>query len=143
MASSYQLLLGGQPADPDLYTLIVSIEVEESMDRPAAVQILVPVARSSGGDLAYVSDPRFAPLASIAVVATAGGSGASGVVGGAVGAVTAALGSGAAPSGTQCIFDGYVLSQKLHLETGTTQSTLTVWGQDASWLMNLTETVKE
>ena len=61
MASSYQLLLGGQPADPDLYTLIVSIEVEESMDMPAAVQILVPVARSSGGDLAYVSDPARVP----------------------------------------------------------------------------------
>jgi phage protein D len=143
MASSYQLLLGGQQADPDLYTLIVSVEVEESMDMPSAVQIVVPVARSSGGDLTYVSDPRFVPLASIAVVATAGGSGASGAVGGAIGAVTSALGGGAAPSAAQCIFDGYVLSQKLHLETGTTQSTLTVWGQDASWLMNVTEKVSE
>jgi phage protein D len=143
MASSYQLLLGGQQADPGLYTLIVSVEVEESMDMPAAVQIVVPVARTSGGDLTYVADPRFAPLASVAVVATAGGSAASGVASGAVGAVAAATGSGAAPSTTQCIFDGYVLSQKLHLETGTTRSMLTVWGQDASWLMNLTEKVKE
>ena len=39
MPSSYQLLLNGQPADPDLYTLIASLEVEESMDLPAAVQI--------------------------------------------------------------------------------------------------------
>ena len=43
----------------------------------------------------------------------------------------------------QCIFDGYVLSHKLHLETGITASTLQVWGQDASWLMNLEEKVKE
>ena len=143
MPSSYQLLLGGRQADPDLYASIVSVEVEESLDMPAAVQILVPVARSSGGDLTYVADPRFAPLASVAVVATAGGSGAGGVVGGAIGAAASALGSGAAPSATQCIFDGYVLSQKLHLETGTTKSTLTVWGQDACWLMNLTEKVKE
>jgi hypothetical protein len=140
--ASWQLLLGGQPADPNLYTLIVAVEVEESLDLPGAVQITVPVARTSGGDLAYVSDPRFAPLASVAVVATAGG-GASGVVGGAVGAVAASFGGGAAPAAAQCIFDGYVLSQRLHLETGTTNSTLAVWGQDASWLMNLTEKVKE
>jgi phage protein D len=143
MAASWQLLLGGQPADPDLTTLIAAVEVEESMDLPGAVQIVVPVSRSSTGDFTYVSDARFAPLASVAVVATAGGSGASGVVRGAVGAVAAALGGGAAPSATQCIFDGYVLSQKLHLETGTTNARLTVWGQDASWLMNLTEKVKE
>jgi phage protein D len=143
MASSWQLLLNGQQADQDLYTLIGSIEVEESLDLPAAVQILLPVSRSSNMDLTFVSDPRFAPLANVAVVATGGGGGASGVVGGAAGAVSASLGSDAAPPATQCIFDGYVLSHKVHLETGTTNSTLTVWGQDASWLMNLTEKVTE
>jgi phage protein D len=143
MASSYQLLLGGQQAEPDLLTSLASVEVEESMDLPSAVQILLPISRSSGGDLTYVADPRFAPLANIAVVASAGGSGASGVAGGAAGAAASALGGGAAHSAAQCIFDGYVLSQKIHLETGTTKSTLTVWGQDASWLMNLTEKVKE
>jgi phage protein D len=35
------------------------------------------------------------------------------------------------------------LSHKVHLESGATNSTLTVWGQDASWLMNVTEKVKE
>jgi phage protein D len=143
MASSYQLLLGGQQAEPDLLTSLASVEVEESMDLPSAVQILLPISRSSGGDLTYVADPRFAPLANIAVVASAGGSGASGVAGGAAGAAASALGGGAAHSAAQCIFDGYVLSQKIHLETGTTKSALTVWGQDASWLMNLTEKVKE
>lgn len=51
MAGSYQLLLGGQQADATLYTLITSVEVEESMDLPAAVQITVPVSRATGGDL--------------------------------------------------------------------------------------------
>jgi phage protein D len=143
MASSYQLLLGGQQADQTLYTLVAEAVVEESMDLPAAIQVTVPVSRSSGGDLTYIDDPRFAPMAQIAIVATAGGSGASGVAAGAAGAVASALGSGAAPPGAQCIFDGYVLSQKIHLETGTTNSTLVVWGQDATWLMNQTETVKE
>src|SRR4029077_7543309 len=159
MANSYQLLLGGQQADSTLYTLITSVEVDESMDMPPAIQITVPVSRSTGGDLTYISDPRFAPLASVAVVASAGGSGAQGVAtgagsagaargarggaAGAGGAVAAAVGGGSAPAASQCIFDGYVLSQKVHLETGITNSTLTVWGQDACWLMNQTETVRE
>ncbi len=45
------MLLGGQQADATLYTLITSVEVEESMDLPAAVQITVPVSRATGGDL--------------------------------------------------------------------------------------------
>lgn len=143
MANSYNLLLNGQPADSTLYTLLHSVTVEESMDMPAAIEITLPVSRATGGDITYVSDARLAPLAPLAVVARAGGSGAQGVVGGAVGAVASALGGGAAPSATQCIFDGYVLSQKLHLETGITNSMLTVWGQDASWLMNQTEKVRE
>ena len=143
MASSYKLLLGGQQADDTLYTLIASVEVEESMDLPAAVEITVPVSRASGGDLSYVADPRFAPLAAVAVVTTGGGSGAAGVATGATGATAAAVGGGAAPAASQCLFDGYVLSQKLHLETGLTNSTMTIWGQDACWLMNQTEQARE
>lgn len=143
MASNYQLLLGGRQAEATLYTLIVSIEVDESMDMPAAIQITLPISRDNSGELTYVGDTRFGPLAQVSIVASAGGAGASGVATGAVGAVSSALGSGSAPSATQCIFDGYVLSQKVHLETGTTNATLTVWGQDACWLMNQTETVKE
>ena len=104
----------------------------------------MPIARDSDGDLTYVSDARFAPLANLAVVATAGGSGAAGALDGAAGRCRDLCSAAAPqPTATQCIFDGYVLSQKIHLETGTTNSTLTVWGQDASWLMNLTEKVKE
>lgn len=143
MGSSYQLLLGGQPEDDTLHQLVASIDVEESMDMPAAIQITLPVSHTSAGDLTYVTDPRFAPLAPVAVVASAGGSGAQGVTTGAVGNVAAAVGGGSAPAAAQCIFDGYLLSQKLHLETGVTNSTLTVWGQDASWLMNQTEKVRE
>lgn len=136
MASSYKLLMNGRQADDTLYTLIASIVVEESMDMPAAIQITVPLSRSSGGDLTYVSDPRFAPMAPVAVVVSAGGSGAAATV-------SSALGGGPAPMGDNCVFDGYVLSQKLHLETGVTNSTISIWGQDASWLMNQTEKVRE
>ena len=143
MGSNYSIVLGGQPADDTLKQLLASTEVEESMDMPSSIQIKLPVSRSSGGDLTYIADSRFAPLATVSVVAQAGGSGAGGVAAGAAGAVYAAMGNPAAPAATQCIFDGYVLSQKIHLETGTTNSILTVWGQDASWLMNQEEKTRE
>jgi len=110
--------MDGVPADDKLYTAISSFEVEENADLPGAIQITLPVT-TADGDLTYVSDPRFKPYANLTVVVTLDG------------------------MADQCIFDGYVLSHKVHLETGTTNSTVTVWGQDASWLMNLEEKVKE
>jgi phage protein D len=142
MAETYQIMIGGQPADADLYTALTSLEVEENMDLPGAVQLNIPVNRSPSGDLTYVNDPRFEPLTNLAVVVTP----ASGTSGGLAGAASSALGSligGGGASAAQCIFDGYILSQKLHLEKGVTNSTLAIWGQDASWLMNLEEKVKE
>lgn len=117
--STYRLMLNGKQADSDLYTQISSLEVEENADLPGAIQIQLPVDSSNTGDLTFVSDDDFKPFANLAVVATpTGGS-------------------------DQCIFDGYVLSHKLHLKKGTTDSSLQVWGQDASWLMNLEEKVRE
>lgn len=95
------------------------LEVEENADLPGAIQLHLPIARASEGDLTFVNDARLAPFANLAVVATPEG------------------------KGEECIFDGYILAHKLHLETGITNSTLQVWGQDASWLMNLEEKVRE
>jgi len=127
MASNYQIFFNGQGATPDFYTAISTLEVEENMDLPGAVQITLPVSRNPSGDLTYVSDANLQPMVNVAVVINP--------------AVDPT--SGAAGSNPQCIFDGYVLSHKIHLEAGVTNSKLTVWGQDASWLMNLTEKVKE
>ena len=120
MSGTYRIMFDGQAADADLYTALVSLEVEESLDLPGAVQLVLPVERTDDGDLTYVADQRLRPLANLAVVATPAGS-----------------------SSAQCIFDGYVLAHKLHLETGVTNATLAVWGQDATWMMNLTEKVRE
>jgi phage protein D len=119
MASTLQLLVDGSPVDDDLYVAISSLEVEENADLPDAIQLHLPVNRTEKGDLTYVADDRLGPFANIAVVARPEG------------------------ADQQCIFDGYVLSQKLHLETGTTASRLQIWGQDASWLMNLDEKTRE
>jgi phage protein D len=119
MASTFQLLLNGIAADDNLHNALSLIEVEENADLPGAIQLNLAVSRSEAGDLTFVNDAGLQPFANLAIVAT--------------------------PEGKpdECIFDGYVLAHKLHLETGITNSTLQVWGQDASWLMNLEEKVRE
>jgi len=119
MASTFQVLFDGTPADEGFYTTYASLEVEENADLPGAFQLQFPVSRTADGDLTGVADDRFKPLANMAVVATQEG------------------------KADECIFDGPVLSHKLHLERGATNGMLTVWGQDASWLMNLEEKVRE
>ncbi len=119
MANTFRLLLGGAAADANLVNQMTSLEVEENVDLPGAVQLTLPVNATDAGDLTWVNDSGLQPFASVAVVATIEG------------------------QADECIFDGFVLSHKLHLETGTTAATLQVWGQDASWLMNLEEKTKE
>ena len=116
---SYQLLSDGQAAEDDFYTQMSSLEVEENLELPGAFQLHLPVSRTNTGELSFVNDARLRPFANLAVVATVEG------------------------KPVECIFDGFVLSHKLHLQTGTTSSTLEVWGQDASWLMNLEEKIRE
>ena len=119
MGATFQFLLNGDAADDQLLAVMGPLEVEENADMAGAIQLTVPVDSDGNGDLTFVNDSRFQPFANLAVVATP-------------------------PGGSdECIFDGYVLSNKLHVQKGTTGSTLQVWGQDASWLMNLEEKVKE
>jgi phage protein D len=118
VASTYTILIAGQAA-ADLSAALVELDVEENVDMPGAFQMTLPVNRTTSGDYDLVNDSRLAPLSNIAI--TAAGS----------------------DGNTQCIMDGYVLSQSVHLDTGTATSTIKVWGQDAMWLMNTTENVKE
>ena len=118
MSSTFSIVIGGQTAE-DLDTKIAELAVEESVDMPGAFLITLPVAGTDSSDYDVVNDPRLAPLSNISV--TAQGSDGQ----------------------THCLIDGYVLSQTAHLDTGTVASTLKVWGQDATWLMNTTEVVKE
>ena len=111
----------GTPGDiiPEWRATSPGISIEENADLPGAFSITLPVATTSTGDYDTVSDSRLAPLSNIAITAQA----ADGV--------------------TQCLIDGYVLAQSVHLDTGTSKSTMKVWGQDASWLMNTDEQAKE
>jgi phage protein D len=119
MPSTFQLLMDGTAADEAMYSALALVEVEENVDLPGAIELSLPVDRSEDGDLTFVSDSRFKPFANLALVAQ--------------------LEDGQ----PECLFDGYVLSHKVHLETGVTASTLKVWGQDAEWLMNLEEKTRE
>jgi phage protein D len=118
MSSLFDIIIGGTAAK-DFDADIIELEVEENADLPGAFSITLPVALASGGDYDTVSDPRLAPLSNIAVTAQA------------------------SDGQTHCLIDGYVLAQQIHLDTGTAKSTIKIWGQDASWLMNVTEQAKE
>jgi phage protein D len=118
MASSFTILIAGQAAT-DLSTAMSELDIEENVDMPGAFSITLPIKRTDAGDYDLPNDTRLAPLSNIAVTATA------------------------KDGQAQCLIDGYVLSHATHLDTGTVSSNLKVWGQDATWLMNTTENVKE
>jgi phage protein D len=119
MAGTFQILLNGQPVEDDFYTKVTTLEVEENLDLPGAFLMKLPVTTDGSGDLTMVNDARLQPFSTVAIVAKQEN------------------------NPDECIFDGLVLSHKLHLETGAVSSTVDVWGQDASWLMNLEEKTKE
>jgi hypothetical protein len=96
--------------------------VEENADLPGAIQLAMPVTIEGpvgSENLTVLGDRKFLPYARIAVVASVD------------------------LKPDACIFDGYVLSHRIHLDRGTTASSVQVWGQDASCLMNLEETIHE
>lgn len=117
--SSYQIWVDGKAADGGLYANLSSLEVEENLDMPGAIQLHFPVTRTEQSDLTFVNDSRLKPFANLAVVASVEG------------------------KSDECIFDGYVLAHKLHLQRGVVDSRLEVWGKDATWLMNLEEKARE
>jgi phage protein D len=119
VASAFELLLDGLPADDDFVDALTSLEIEENADLPGALLAKLSVSRTDDGELDFPEALSLGPFTNIAVVATPD------------------LGP------DECIFDGYILSHKLHLETGVRAATLEVWAQDASWLMNLEETTRE
>lgn len=113
------MFVDGSPVDDALYEALASVEVEEHAEMPGAIQIKLPVTRTPAGDFDNLSDDRFRPYANVAIVVTA------------------------PDKPAECVFDGYVLSHKVHLDTGSASSSISIWGQDASWLMNLEEKARE
>lgn len=121
MTVTIQLCVGGSAVPDDFYDSIGQMEIEESADRPGALLLQVPVNRTSDGDLEFVGDGTFEPLTNITLTIT----------------------PDAAGSTTQCIFDGYVLAWRLHLDRASASSTIDIWAQDASWLMNVDDQIVE
>jgi phage protein D len=118
MASSFELSFDGTAIDDRMYQAVSTIEVEENAELPDAIQISLGMS-AVDGELDFVGDSRLQPFTNVTLVAS--------------------LENG----DSQCLFDGYILSHRIHVETGVTSSTLEVWGQDSSWLMNLEEKVRE
>ena len=116
-AAAYTMLLDGSPAS-EIFSA-ATVEVEENLDTPSAFQIRIGVGDDGKGDLSLVGERRVRPFSKVSIVVT--------------------------PIGQRphCIFDGVVLSQRLHLEQGGHSSHVEIWGEDGSWLMNLEEKIKE
>jgi hypothetical protein len=116
-----QLAVNQTPVPNAFYDAITQMEIEESSDQPGTLLLRLPVNRTSLGDLQFVGDGTFEPGTNVTLTITPG-----------------ALGSR-----THCIFDGYVLSWRLHLDRAATSSTIDIWAQDASWLLNIDDRVAE
>jgi len=95
--------------------MLSSLEVEEHADLPGAMVLKFVVSHDDRGELSPVGDRALAPYANLSVVVRAAG------------------------GDPECVFDGYVLSHRTHVEQGANRSSLEVWARDASWLMNLEE----
>jgi hypothetical protein len=119
MTVTVQLSIGGAAVSQALYQSVEALEVEENSDGPDVLLLRLPVVRTSSGDLQYVGDGTLEPYTSITLVVTPDG------------------------QGSQCVFDGYVLSWQLHLDRTSGSSTIEVGAQDASCLMNLDDMVQE
>lgn len=119
MSVTIQLSVAGTPVPDEFYDAIRQLEVEECSDTPGALLLRLPVNRTSAGDLQFVGDGTFEPMTNVTLTVTP------------------------ANASAQCIFDGYVLSWRLHLDRSSTSSTIDIWAQDASWLMNIDDTVTE
>jgi len=119
LAASLRIETGGTDVSSDVYSKMTSLDVEENVDGPGSLLLRLPVTRNDSGDIAYVDDATFQPLTNITVVV-------------------------APDSGnSSCIFDGYILSQKIHMESALSGSWLEVYAQDCTWLMSLEEKTRE
>ncbi len=124
---TFEVLFGDdsevRAAERSFYDSLQLLEVEENADLPGAIQLTLPTTSQGAAgaeDLSVVGDREFRPYGRVAVVVRGEGT-----------------------SDDECIFDGYVLAHSIHLDPGTTSSTVQVWGQDASCLMNLIDRTKE
>jgi phage protein D len=116
--STYQVQLGGTAVDKDFYDSVSTLEVEENSHLPDALRLVLP-ATVEHGELKWAADDKLGPYANIAVVATPDG------------------------GSPQCIFDGYVLSHRVHIPAGVTAANVEIRAQDASVLMGVDHKTRE
>ena len=121
MSVTIQLTVDGKAVAAGFYDAIMQMEIEESSDQPGTLLLRLPVNRTPLGDLEFVGDGTFEPMTNVALTVTPSARG----------------------SRTQCIFDGYVLSWRLHLDRASISSTIDIWAQDAARLMNIDDHVAE
>lgn len=121
MTLGFELRFGDGASGGDLLAILRSLEIEEHADLPGAFELTLPVNTNGAigsEDLTVLGDEAVQPYSPMSVVVTG-------------------------DRGDECIFDGYVLAHRIHLDHGTTNASVRIWGQDATCLMNLEERVEQ
>jgi phage protein D len=111
---SFLITLDGEEA-ADLYTDLVSLDVELCDDLPASFRLVVGTAKEEGGAWKYLDEERFRPWTAVTIEA------------------------GFVESGREEVFSGYITNVETAFEPNPSQGTLTVSGLDGSVLLDREE----
>jgi phage protein D len=141
---SYQIAFDGTPASSDFYGDVVSVVVEEDVNKATHLSLVLATSQNDDGSWTHLDDDQLALFAHVTVsTGFSGGGGLADALGGAAAAVGGAL--GASPGGNAGlvpVFDGYITAIHLQLPSEPGATTLEVQGLDTSVLMSLEEKVR-
>lgn len=132
---AYQIAFDGTPAEDALYGDVLLLRVEESLSLPTAFQLQLATKLSDTGSWDYLDDDRFALFSKISIKV---GFSAAGGLAGALGSASSSPGG---DDGLVPVFDGYVTSLNLDVDSEPGKSRIDVRGMDTSVLMSLEEKI--
>jgi hypothetical protein len=132
---AYQIAFGGTPAEQDLYGDVLMLRIEESISLASTFELQLATKRSDTGVWDYLDDARLALLAKVSIKVGFTGSG------GLSAALGASVGTPGGNDGLIALFDGYVTSVNLDVDSQPGNSRIEVCGMDTSVLMSLEEKI--
>ncbi len=131
---AYQIAFAGEAASQDFYGSVVSLTVEENTSAASTLDMRLATRRKDDGSWELLDDPRFELFTKISV--KAGFSGGQGLAG-ALGGLTGSSGN----DGLEPVFDGFVTSVHLSLQSDPGATFIDVHAMDSTVLMSLEEKV--
>lgn len=133
--TAYQIAFSGNAVGEDFYSNVVSLTVEENSGTANTFHLRLATSLQNDGSWAFLDDDRLALFTgvSIKIGFTSGG--------GLAGALGSLLGGGGGNDGLERVFDGYITSARLSLDSQPGDTYVDVGGMDTSVLMSLEEKI--